>query len=183
MSYLPTCVGTDSDLTVPFCCSTTIPEGFTPPDLCDSGTIRRLIYRVDCLKCIKEKCERTVETPCGPTTLRGFQVKIVGCIPFMASLFPVTGDCGGKFNAYGMLVNDDKKVNVCCHGCVCVDKNICCLFKDDDDHHHQFKDPCPELTCDNVTATLNVSIEECDSTGVHIVKFTGTFTIPGCDYC
>lgn len=171
-----TCIGTDADLKIPFCCSTTIPKDFIPPDLNNPNTNKRLIYTLDCLNYIFEKCKLSFETQFGKITIPGHQVKIVGCIPFMTSLFPVMGDCGGRYDANDNPIKCDSKVAICCQGYVCVNENIGCIL----DKEYPSKKRCPDFDCVSITATLNITIEKCNNSDAHIVKFIGEFTIPPC---
>lgn len=106
------------------CCWAQVPSNF-------NGHLKYIplpnfIYDTSCLKCIVKECKLDVDTPpaCPPLDpVTFYQVRITGCIPWMASARweAPNGICGG--GSFGLV--NDRKVDVCCHNSTCVDNPIC----------------------------------------------------------
>lgn len=197
----PTCPDDIDCLLVPFCCTTTLPEGFKLSKCKDEF----LIYDVSCLSCCFEECQIKRTTHCCGTDIvdciDGFAVKVVGCIRFIASAYPVVEDgscelCGGKLKkSCGKYdeFTDNGKGHICCQGSVCVDKVIGCGIQDEDLSGCDCE--CPELSCKTVKVR-NFKVEEkhlcpdckCDDchkkgnakTKQRTIVFSGCFEIPPC---
>ncbi|SMB81833.1 CryBP1 protein [Desulfonispora thiosulfatigenes DSM 11270] len=107
------------------CCFTTIPAPFTGNLVADS---ERLVYDVSCLSCVVRECTVDIDDALGCPPLGDldvYQVRIVGCIPYIASKLLQTSACGGQATADGTVPDGDKRVAISCQGSVCVDNPIC----------------------------------------------------------
>jgi len=181
----------DCNRIVPYCCTTTVPANF--PLGPTTFNIRRLVYDPTCLACIVTECSTTVTVDdCPPVTIPLFEVRIKGCIPFTASAeYTATGRCGGVSNTDGTPnPNHQNQIfNVCCQGCVCVDRVIC--LKATSDTAQAICDALNApggFNCTNVTATLFVNTFPCKPTGgtcpgtsgAQNVTFCGDFMLPAC---
>ncbi|QGU94973.1 hypothetical protein GOM49_07595 [Clostridium bovifaecis] len=154
--------------TVSFCCTTTIPGGFSVV----AGT-QRVAFVEDCLRCIK-----TIETlpvycegipssaPCGEVEV--CTIRVTGCIPFIAGAF-VNGDEGSTSA-------------ICCQGCVCVDECVAC-FPIEDNGCSCFDSGTSECSGfagipDVDAGAVTVTVTPCSSgANSQTVRFTGTFTV------
>lgn len=173
--------------TVGACCFTTIPASF--------GTLAqplreplRLVYDVSCLSCVVNECTVAVTNPAGcpgPSQLDVFQVRIVGCIPFMASVDLQTQACGGQSSAGVVAPTGDKKVSICCQGSVCVDNPICikgtkCEAQavcDELNVRFRNKD-CSVITNRNVRAQI---ANQCSlNSAIKVVELRAEFILPEC---
>lgn len=182
---------------VPFCCATTLPRGFDLKRYCGK---KNLIYDISCLHYSLEECNLKVQTECCGETIEeyvpGYVIKIIGCIKYIASAFPVKKDsrcskfCGGEFVKKGCDGNDvfdnSGKGHVCCQGCVCVDKVIGCMLATSTQNSFD----CPELTCCTVKVRKFKVKEEklcpdCEYGKLddqRIIKFSGCFVLPSCNH-
>ncbi|MGV8146830.1 MAG: hypothetical protein ACLKAK_06320 [Alkaliphilus sp.] len=169
---------------VDFCCTTCVPENFSnllPTWWCPPLTEDlRLVYDINCLTCKVEECEVPVTPPpgCPPLPfIKVYQVRIFGCIPYMASVRIQTDKCGGLLPSLS-----DKKVDICCNGSVCVDSAICIKGTKQE----------AEDACDDI----NNKLKNCAEVKVHLfhasaftpcllsnnrsMKFKGVFELPTC---
>ncbi|WP_300381733.1 hypothetical protein [Clostridium sp.] len=166
----PACVAVNRS--VPFCAAVNLPGKFAPAT---TPIVPRIIYDLSCLKCIVEKCTTNVTvngTTC-PVTL--FNVKVVGCIPFIVNipvLFApgVGGTCVVPYSA----TPSERTVSACANGSVCLDNVICTRCNEADAIA-----ACDSLrfNCDTVTvpiATFTATRDNC------VVKVTGSFSLPNC---
>ena len=105
----------------------------------------RFIYNANELRYIIEDCEQTLQTECGPVTVPLFQVRVVGCIPWLTSA-QVTGQCGGLEPDTGgcpPVFDNSNYAHASISGTVCVDTIIgCCTTMPTN---------LPSLDCINVT--------------------------------
>ena len=167
------------------CCWAQIPGNF-------NGELKyipnpRMIYDTSCLKAVVTDCEVEVESPLPCPQLPAitvYQVRITGCIPWMASARweAPQGICGG--NAFGL--GDDRQVDVCCKGSACVNNCICMTqTKEEAD------DICAILNGDSSSGLQNCSnffgmtipIEQdnaCYFSNNALVKFFVFWILPGC---
>lgn len=101
---------------VSFCCTTTIPSEF------EINTGSGEVSWKNCLKCVK--VFETVTASCedgGTCEIPACVLKVVGCIPFIASA-RVKGD-----RDYNKIANTKSKSEISCSCCLCVDKCIRCF--------------------------------------------------------
>lgn len=184
---------------VKFCCVTTINSEF--PIIEDTNLPYenlRLVFTTACLKCIVEECNVNCVPPpgCNDTWLTAtkYQIKIFGCIKYLFSAFVdftnVPGAekiCGFKrapSNAAFNTVTEDKKVSVCCQGCVCVDNAIC--IKNTLAEAQQVCDALNPITCDDITLKelkvithpVGTQFELCSNN--HVLRFEAEIELPSC---
>lgn len=156
---------------VTFCAAVNLPGNFVPV----TPIIPRIIYDLSCLRCIVEECTTTVTvgtTNC-PVTL--FNVRVVGCIPFIVNI-PVLfapgpgGTCVIPFSN----TPSERTVSACANGSVCVNNVICTKCNKAD-----AVAACNALrfNCDTVTIPAASFIATRDNC---VVKVTGTFSLPNC---
>ena len=157
---------------VAFCAAVNLPGRFVPAT---TPIVPRIIYDLSCLKCIVERCTTNVtvgSTTC-PVTL--FNVRVVGCIPFIVNV-PVLfapgpgGTCVIPFSA----TPSERTVSACANGSVCVDNVICVKCNENDAIA-----ACNALifNCDTVTVPTTSFVATRDNC---VVKVTGTFLLPNC---
>jgi len=101
--------GCNQDIKVPFCCLTNCPQGFEP----DTDKVR-VTFNLNCLTTrVKPVCYSGAVS---------YEVRIVGCIPFVANVKISTA--GNKICSE---TDDGNKPtpSLCCGCCVCVDELVC----------------------------------------------------------
>lgn len=155
------------------CCSVNVPKDFTLPDPSVAGNTR-VIYSVSNLKC----CVNKITVSCSPPdchasiTVPAYEVRLIGCIPYLANLFPVTAPCS----------SDGGSGAICCSNTFCVNSRIG-LF--DILHGADAKALCnhtdasgnPDLiSCANITASLVVTqVVPAICSDSNTIKFEITF--------
>lgn len=173
--------GSSDSRDISICCTTVIPNNLIVGNL-DLSNVK-FIYNPNCLTCTVKSCLYTV--PCG-VTVTLYNVEVVGCIPFAFSAQnAITGACGKDAN--------NKTVDICCRGSVCVDRVICCRASREA-AFNVCTSPNFQLNC--VTNGITVSIAPaantvtctCSSGNATFtncqdetyVRFTATLRLPSC---
>lgn len=167
LAAAPACVAVNRS--VPFCAAVNLPGNFVPV----TPIIPRILYDLSCLKCIVENCTTNVTvngTTC-PVTL--FNVKVVGCIPFIVNVPLVSSPgVGGT-----CVVPFPNTLSACANGSVCVD-NVICTKCNEADAVAACEIVKTKFNCDCVTVTFNPA----NPTKVDCaVTVKGTFTLPNCN--
>lgn len=176
----------DEPLIIPFSHTVIVPAGYTVGVDPDHETVNRLTYNIANLHCQLAPCDIACNDCCRsmPSGLKGFQVSIVGCIPYNICVTPVIGDCGGTFTDPETCTGDLES-GICYHDCIGVDKKICCIYAGIDEYVWPVDFVCPlddlPVTPEHnpLNATFDVSVEV-QADGTTKVVMYGDFTIPTC---
>lgn len=152
---------------VNFCCILDIPSnlGLIPADFL------RMVYSTDCLRCVVEPCT-TSTTVCNcPVTVTVYNVKIVGCIPFLVN---------HAFGSTECFSNPDFLMDLCCHDSVCVDNIICtkCNQADADAACNIIRNKFSTCSCTPVTFNAVTNLF-CNNI-LKGLQISGFFTLPNC---
>lgn len=157
------------------CCNRNLPIVFDP----FSERERRIIFDVTKLRCFAEECQFTVTTPQGcpsPIKLKAFRVRVVGCIPYLVSSFPVIGQCGGDlFAPQGNTASTDRMASACCGGCASVDNVLCYKAS-----REEAEAACPALNCQTVSASVSRYVFRCVNGAGWDIEYDVTFRLPSC---
>lgn len=158
---------------VDFCCAVNFPGKFEPEF--DKGKINpRIIYDLSCLKVIVEEC--CTAYPSSTSTNRisvpGYNIRIVGCIPFIVNL-PVKNQLTDKICARPLALLLEPTVYACCSGSVCVDNVIGKVCS----QRQAILASDIELTCRNVEVK-NLLATQSNNPNQCAVIVTGYFELP-----
>lgn len=159
------------------CCVVSLPEGFTVPSPITTANLR-IGYNLTKLKCFVRNTTVTATTDCGATfPVSGWEVRIVGCIPYIANLRPITGGSGVCIPA------SPAELSLCCINNLCVDRCIA-LFDNQPAAQALCTTISPLLTnCNNITATtlsataFNLCEFPAPTSPTRGVRFTVVFSI------
>lgn len=160
--------------TTNFCCIIDIPSNLN----ITAFDAARITYNLDCLQCVVEPCTTTA-TVCGcPITLTVFNVKIVGCIPFLINAFITSAACTRVRNDF------PRDASLCCHDSVCVNNVICtrCSEAEANAACNIIREKLTNCTC--VNATINPLRPLGCSNFPGVIKgiaVSGFFTLPNCN--
>lgn len=153
---------------VDFCCILDVPGnlGIIPADFV------RMIFSTDCLRCVVEPCSSTT-TVCGcPFNLTLYNVKIVGCIPFLINHAVNSTECFSS----PLFLSD-----LCCHDSVCVDNVICTKCNEADANAACDIIRGKLASCRCTTVTFN-PVTNINCNGVlKGLQVSGFFTLPNCN--
>lgn len=160
--------GCPSNRRVDFCCILNVPGnlGIVPQDFL------RVLFSTDCLRCVVEPCSANV-TVCGcpiPVTL--YNVRIVGCIPFLINHAVNSTEC---------FSNPNFLMDLCCSDSVCVN-NVICTRCNQADANAACERIRQKLTnCNCTTVTFN-PVTNLNCNGVlKGLQVSGFFTLPNCN--
>ena len=163
---------TDIDLG-DFCCTINIPCNF---EVLKSGSYvyRRISYDLSCLTTkVEPHC---VALPLGIDYVIRYDVKVVGCIPFIINVGIDSSDLCTEGDT--STLNDA----LCCCGCICVDETICTTsnefiaFRKAD----SIDINCNKVNVDDLDASIIYRYGTYDPCGV---KVTGTFVLDVAEGC
>jgi hypothetical protein len=161
------------------CCVVNVPNGFTIPVTSDDDptvpvTNQNIIFTTTNLAC----CVNPITVTCsaadcttGTFQMPAFEVRLVGCIPFIANVFPITGPL--------LPINTTCEAvpgttSICCINNFCVNKRIG-VFATEAEAKALCNDPTL-LTCANITAGLVATrLSLCAGNG-QAVQFAVTFS-------
>lgn len=154
--------------TVRFCCDMNLPNVFNP---FNARNNKRIIYDVSSLRCCIEPCTVPVTIyGCKTISCKVYAIRVVGCIPYLVTAYPVFGKCGGQLTPQSI---QDKQAAMCCSGVACVNNVICYRCT-----REEAVAACPSLTCENVKAAFDFAVYSCSDKWD--IEFTGSFTLPTC---
>ncbi|MDD3187818.1 MAG: hypothetical protein PHD02_05085 [Bacilli bacterium] len=160
------------------CCSLNVPKTFTlPPQTAHtfSSDNTRVIYDVSNLRC----CVNQITVSCSPPdckaaiTVPAYEVRLTGCIPYLANLFPIGAQCSDN------VPPETGGGAICCSNTFCVNSRIG-LF--DIGHQSDAIALCSSLsspTCAQITATLVVTQVVAICPDSNTIKFEITFNSIG----
>ncbi len=155
-----TCTNVDANnRNIPFCAVINLPNNFTP-NLTTPGL--RIIYDLSCLRAVVE--------PCCYNGVSKWDIRIVGCISFIANINilntpGVNGNCVFPF---------PNTVSACGSNNVCVNRVICnkCNYETAVISRANLRLNCDTVTVKNLGSSFNA--------GDCFIKVTGTFVLPAC---
>ncbi|MFY8264130.1 hypothetical protein ACOT7R_14655 [Clostridium perfringens] len=152
-----TCDPTDN--TVAFCCAINFPNTF---HFNSNNPGTRILYDLNCLN--------VIIVPCCCAGVPRYDIKIVGCIPFITNISVVAGQSGQ------CVYPPNSPIFLSCHSSVCVDNIVCnkCTYEEAIIAREIVKNKLKNCSC--ITVTLNPPVRDnC------VVKVTGQFILPNCN--
>lgn len=157
-SHSTTCKNTNR--CVDFCCAINLPNNFNV-NKHDPQT--RILYDLNCLNAII--------VPCCCNGAPRYDIKIVGCIPFIVNVSVVKdeGQC---------LYPHHNNIALSCYNSVCVDNVVCnkCTYEEAILAREIIKDKLRHCHCVSVQdLNTDVCYHSC------VIKVTGRFKLPDCD--
>lgn len=160
------------------CCVVTVPNAFNIP--VTSGTDptvpvanQNIIFTTTNLACCVNSITLTCSaTDCPTSTFQvpAFEVRIVGCIPFIANVFPISGSADPDNTTCEAIPGTTR---ICCSDNLCVNKRIG-VYATEAEAMAICNDPTL-LNCTNITAGLVAKkLILCNANG-QVVQFSVTF--------
>ncbi|WP_127836473.1 hypothetical protein [Clostridium prolinivorans] len=163
-----------------YCCVVNVPNGFNiPVTSAEDPTVpaenQNLIFRTSELSCcvnpITVVCSAE-DCPSGTFEVSAFEARLVGCIPFIANVFPITGveEPNGNSTTCELTPSTTR---ICCSGNFCINRRIGVYATE-----AEARSICSDsglITCSNITAELVATkLTFCEANGQG-VQFSITF--------